>query len=116
MKLNTSILFKMLHGFRVQDDKQACVKNFLKVITQRVIAANRFILDGQGVGNTMTCRPDHPETEALLQVLFDKASARPEELIDIRAIGNSLYGVISSMKYPSEVRPRHCWGKWLVSF
>lgn len=106
-KLNKLMLSKMLYGFRTQDDKPAYVKNFLKVLTQKVIAENNFILDGQGVGNSlyglqrMSC--ESSELKALLCELRHHVEHCTSELKS-QEIGNALYGLQNMSSDSKEVR------------
>lgn len=107
-----------LYGMQCMDSEHPEVRRVLSLLASRLKAAQGSTtesLTAQGFGmamyglQLMTCQPGHPETEAMLQVLLDRARA-DSVLLDVRAVSNSLYGLISSMKYPSDATARKLLG------
>ena len=105
--LNKLIVSKMLYGFRTQSDRDNHVKKFLKVLTQKVIASEMVILDGQGVGNSlyglqrMTC--ESVEVKGLISELRHHVEHCTNNLKS-QEIGNALYGLQNMSSETIEVK------------
>jgi hypothetical protein len=100
----TRSLLAALYGMQCMDSENPDVRKVLTLLTCRLQLCEPSNITAQGFGSAiygmqlMTCSVDHPETEALFRVLYEKVSTNSKELIDIRAIGSALFGLISSMK------------------
>jgi hypothetical protein len=105
---HTRSIVNALYGMQCMDSEHLEVRRVLALLSARLEVCSTTSMTAQGFGNAMyglqlmACRDDHPEVEAVFQALYDKANASPKKLIDVRAVGNSLYGLISSMKYQTD--------------
>lgn len=112
----TRSICNALYGLQCMDSEHSEVRRVLAMLSARLDLCPPSSLTAQHFGNAMygmqlmTCRRDEgegqseAEFEGLLRVLCDKARTHPDVFMDVRAIGNSFYGLISAMKYPSEAR------------
>jgi hypothetical protein len=107
MKLNKMIVSKILYGFLTQSDEEASVREFLHVLTQKLIGSNRLILDGQGVGNSLyglqRMTSQSTEVQALLSELRHHVEHCARELKS-QELGNALYGLQNMSSDSKEVR------------
>ena len=108
----TRSICNALYGMQCMDSQHYEVRCMLGMLSDRLKTCSPTTMTAQGFGNAMygmqqmTCRSDHPEVLSMFRTLIANAKSYPQQLLDHRAVSNSLYGLISAIKSSTDLQSK----------